>query len=62
MIDGSTDDHLIGRMAGDAPDVDNTVRLRYDEPVAPGTVVAARITDAGPYETTGNLVRGRPAT
>ncbi len=57
MVDGHDEHGLYGRTAGDAPEVDNVVRLRYDEQVVPGTLVEARVVESAPYELVADIVR-----
>lgn len=57
MVDSVAESGMIGRTAGDAPDVDNVVRLGYDGRVSPGTVVMARIETADPYGASGTVRR-----
>ena len=46
-----------GRTLLDAPDIDNIVRIRFKDRLAPGDIAAVRIDRAGEYELDGTLIR-----
>src|SRR6185312_5338282 len=60
LVEGASDEHeyvLMGRHAGQAPDVDGQVYLSQEhlhgEPPAPGEIVRVRITQASDYDLVG---------
>lgn len=57
MIDEVAKDHLKGRSSGDAYEVDNSIRLEYDDAVRPGEIVRAKITGVEAYDLYGAIVR-----
>lgn len=52
------DNELRGRTEADAPEVDNEVYVRSDEPIAPGSFVEVEIEDAAEYDLFGSVVGG----
>ncbi len=60
LVDAAAGRDWVGRTWADAPEIDNTVRVRSPQPLAPGQFVEVRITAAGEYELEGVPVCPQP--
>ena len=50
IVDSVTDDAIIGRSKGDAPEIDGNVYLPVDAIVSPGDIVRAEVEHADAYD------------
>lgn len=57
LVDGASEDGLVGRSAADAPEIDGLVHIQTDRRVLPGTMVKARITASNEYDLFGVLAK-----
>jgi ribosomal protein S12 methylthiotransferase len=57
MVDSEEEEYFIGRTEFDSPDVDNTVLIKKEQPLAIGTFYPVRITDADNYDLFGTSVQ-----